>query len=228
MKSAAPAKLASVPRVSSKHQATELTQSTGVADFITKGSKPEGMMAEVLVEFDWEFKGPDGKLYEARACGREREDRLWEGWLEFTPVGGGVAMRTARETTQPNRDHTLYWATGLTETYIEGALVRVLGQPLPNVRTREVRSRPAYEAPADTPLTGGAIPPHASPVLDPFRVYAEGDHLLRAQLNALDEGQLRTIVRAYAIADEGQLAVASRVELISLIMLAVEKGARVI
>jgi hypothetical protein len=183
------------------------------------------MMAEVLIEFDREFKGPGGKLYEARACGRERADRLWEAWLEFTPLGGGVTLRTARETTQPNRDHTLYWATGLTETYIEGALARVVGAPPASLRTREVRSRPAYEAPADTPLTGEAIP-HVSPVLNPFQVYAEGDQLLRSQLNALDEGQLRTIVRAYAIADEGQLAVANRVELISLIMLAVETGAR--
>jgi len=179
-------------------------------------------MAEALIEFDWLFKAPDGELYEARACGRERADRLWEGWLEFTPVSGGNALRTARETTQPNRDNALYWATGLTETYLEGALARVLGPPLARVRTREVRSRPAYEAPADTPVAGVASP-HVSAVLNPFQVYAEGGHVLRAQLNALDEGQLRTIVRAYDIAAEGQLAVASRLELISLVMLATEK-----
>lgn len=181
-------------------------------------------MAEVLIEFDGDFEAPDGKRYEARACGREREDRLWEGWLEFTPAGGGSAQRTARETTQPNRDNTLYWATGLTETYLEGALARSLGLPRPTIRTREIRSRPAYEAPADTPLAG-ATTPNVSPVLNPFRVYAEGDHVLRAQLNALDEGQLRIIAGAFEIADEGQLAVASRADVISLIMLAAEKHA---
>ena len=35
-------------------------------------------MAEVFVEFENTWQGPDGKSYEARACGREREDGLWE------------------------------------------------------------------------------------------------------------------------------------------------------
>lgn len=179
-------------------------------------------MAEVLVEFDSEFSGPDGRLYGARACGRERADRLWEGWLEFTPLAGGPASRTGRETTQPNRESTLYWATGLTTTYIEGALARVLAPPLPDLRTREVLSRPAFDAPADDAHAGGP-PPHAAPVLNPFEVYAAGHHILRAQLSALDWSQLLTIARAYGLADEGKLAVANRQELASLIMLAVEQ-----
>lgn len=83
-------------------------------------------MAEVLVKFESEFKGPDGKFYEAKACGEGRDDGLWEGWLEFTPIGGGEPVETDRETTQPNRDDTLYWATGLTTTYIDGALHRAM------------------------------------------------------------------------------------------------------
>lgn len=88
-------------------------------------------MDEVLVEFESEFKGPDDRLYHARACARSRDDGLWEGWLEFVPLGDGQPIRTDRETTQPNRDDTLYWATGLTTTYIDGALLRVLTPALP-------------------------------------------------------------------------------------------------
>ena len=60
-------------------------------------------MAEVLVNFDSEFKGPDGRFYQARACGRERPDGMWDGWLEFTALSDGTVTETARETTQPGR-----------------------------------------------------------------------------------------------------------------------------
>ena len=36
-------------------------------------------------------------------------------------------------------------------------------------------------------------------MLDPFSVFSEGDHVLHGQLEALNEGQLRTIIRAYGL-----------------------------
>ena len=185
-------------------------------------------MAEVLVEFENRWTGPDGKTYEARACGRGREDGLWEGWLEFVPVGGGEVIATGRETTQPNRDDTVYWAGGLTLTYIDGALARIL-KPAPQLATRpSVNTRPAFNAPPKRPTSGtptDAVGGHA--VLDPFAVFRESDTVLRGQLNALDEGQLRNIVRQYSITDmeEPQLTALSRAELISMIMTAAEKRA---
>jgi hypothetical protein len=105
-------------------------------------------MAEVLVEFDNTWQGPDGKTYEARACGRGRADGLWEGWLEFAPNDGSEVLATGRETTQPNRDDTMYWATGLTYPYIEGALTRML-KPLPRLSVRpHVKARPTFSGPA--------------------------------------------------------------------------------
>lgn len=171
-------------------------------------------MAEVLVEFESEFKSSEGKLYEAQACGRGRTDGLWEGWLEFRPMDGGEPIRTGRETTQPKRDDVLYWATGLTTTYIEGALDRVL-KPAPAPRRHETNARPAFDAPAEP----RNVPrPNANAVLDPFRAYAAGEHVLRGQLNALNDGQLRTIIRAYGIAEPETADVAARQELVSLIM----------
>jgi hypothetical protein len=105
-------------------------------------------MAEVLVEFDNTWKGPDDKQYEARACGRGRDDGLWEGWLEFTPSDGSDVIATERETTQPNRPDMLYWATGLTYAYIDGALARSLRPPPKGLSMRTpTNMQAAFRAP---------------------------------------------------------------------------------
>ena len=49
------------------------------------------------------------------------------------PETRGMRSGRRRETTQPNRTDTLYWATGLTPIYLEGALQRALH---PMVRAR--------------------------------------------------------------------------------------------
>jgi hypothetical protein len=82
-------------------------------------------MPEVLVKFDEPITDPVGVKYFAQALGREREDGLWEGWLEFIAVrAGSPAIDSGRETTQPNRADLEYWAQGLTKAYLQGALVR--------------------------------------------------------------------------------------------------------
>ena len=84
-------------------------------------------MAEVLAEYPAPIEGDNGILYIARACGVEANNGLWQGWIEFVPFDGeGSVLRSPRETTQPNRVDTEYWATGLTPVYLEGALRRAL------------------------------------------------------------------------------------------------------
>ena len=65
--------------------------------------------AIVVTEFTDTVAGTDGRAFTARACGRAREDGLWEGWIEFTPTDGGEPLRTRRETTQPGLDDLRYW-----------------------------------------------------------------------------------------------------------------------
>lgn len=83
---------------------------------------------EVLVEFDTPITARDGGIYKARACGAQMRGGLWQAWIEFLPIGGGDPVRSPRETTQPNRADTIYWATGLSPVYLEGSLRRAQDQ----------------------------------------------------------------------------------------------------
>ena len=180
-------------------------------------------MAIVLMEFVNELVGRGGTTYEARACAREREDGLWEGWIEFTPDGGGAALRTGRETTQPNEADIRYWASGLTGAYLEGALSRAEGPVHPAVPRPQVTTpKPAFDGPAER--AGASATTRA--ILDPFEVYKSGgDGLLAKQLSALDEANLRNIVRAHRLSEEtpDALRTKSRSELVGSIVAAVEK-----
>src|SRR5262249_9134959 len=62
--------------------------------------------------------------YACCAYGEERPDSLWEGWLVFFPLDGGRPLATDRETTQPRREHVVYWAEGISPIFLEGALAR--------------------------------------------------------------------------------------------------------
>jgi hypothetical protein len=90
------------------------------------GGKKDVIDTETFVQFSTPLQDDSGRTYIAHACGSEMPDGLWQGWLEFLPTDGGTPLATGRETTQPNRTDTEYWATGLTEVYLEGALQRAL------------------------------------------------------------------------------------------------------
>ncbi len=99
-------------------------------------SVKEQDVAQTLAQFDTPVSDRYGRLYAAKACGRERDDRLWEGWIEFENEATGETLRTYRETTQPNLTDLQYWATGLTPVYLEGALDRILPKaPRAHART---------------------------------------------------------------------------------------------
>jgi hypothetical protein len=106
------------------------------------------MVAEVLVEYGTLLASYDGRLFRARAFGEKLPDatRRWRGWLEFVPFDGGAAVRTGCETTQPNRPCTIYWATGLRASYLEGALGRAMKAPSGRAVRRDRFSVPGLAA----------------------------------------------------------------------------------
>jgi hypothetical protein len=85
--------------------------------------RPRVLSAEVLAELSEHFVG-DGMRYVVRVCGGPRSDGMWVGWLEYVAIGQRRIRRTGQETTQPNREALLYWATGLEPIYFEGAFSR--------------------------------------------------------------------------------------------------------
>jgi hypothetical protein len=179
-------------------------------------------MAEVLVEFDAVLPGLDGGRYAPRACARINESGLWEGWLEFSDLDTGVVIRTGRETTQPSHADTMYWATGLTRVYLEGALARALA-PTRRPESARVDVEPAFDGPAPPFVTADVVPaPRA--VLDPFEVYAQGERVLRKELSALDLDHLRAIVRAYGL--EGGVGAKSHVREVVVEYIVAEVRAR--
>jgi hypothetical protein len=154
-------------------------------------------MAETLLRYQQLVTAANGTVYEARACGSPMQGGTWQGWIEFVPVNGGDAVRSGRETTQPNRVDTAYWATGVSPVYLEGALKRALAGPI-EIPVEEIPP-PLFSGPAPA----STIPPHAgvAAVLDPFSVYEKGEGLLRKQLGALSAWHLVNIIVAYELSD---------------------------
>ena len=158
----------------------------------------------------------DGVLYRPQVATRP-DGHIWEAWIEFLAVDGSDARRTPRETTQPDRDAVVYWAQGLSPTYMEGALRRTM------------RPRPTPEPQMPPPLFDGPAPRvYEAPatdraVIDPFSVGAKGEDLLRRELGALAGWHLRNIVRAYNLAPGSvDLERMNEPELVELIVAAVE------
>jgi hypothetical protein len=153
-------------------------------------------MTEVLVEYDTILASPEGR-WAPRACTRLAGDGLWEGWIEFLPVGSTGAqqpIRSGRETEQPNRDGVVYWAEGLTHVYLEGALARATAKPA-RIVEREV-TPPQFDGPRE-PVRRVQVADWRRPVLDPFAVYQQGEDVLVKQLAALDTSRLRDIAVSY-------------------------------
>ena len=175
------------------------------------------VMAEVIHDYGT-IRTTDGAVYHVRACGAEMDASRWQGWLEFEPADGAPTLRSARETTQPNRVDLVYWATGLTAVYIEGSLERVLN---PVVRpTAPPAQTPAFDGPAPPTAQG---PPLPNSVLNPFSVYRKGETLLRDQLYALSSWHLVNIILAYDLSEipVEELNVMRAPELVELIVASV-------
>ena len=82
-------------------------------------------MAEMIQEYTPQFQDEQGVIYTVTARGEMTAGGTWEGWLEFHPVDTTkAALRTERETTQPDRAALEYWASGLEPLYFEGAFAR--------------------------------------------------------------------------------------------------------
>ena len=181
-------------------------------------------MAEILVKFDEPIAAPGGKTYFAQAVGKEVDGGLWDGWLEFQSVEDALdALASGRETTQPNRKNIEYWAQGLTKVYLEGALDRAISLAEPTRERAPVESEPSrFPEPASRSSTPYPSRPSLTPrpILDAFKVYSQGEEVLRRELYALSRDHVETIAAANGIAIHGSggIKAASKEDLIGAIV----------
>lgn len=165
-------------------------------------------MTELLITFSEPIQSKAGDVYIARAWGAPTSAGTWEGWIEFLPAGAGEPIQSGRETTQPNRTDTEYWASGLAPVYLEGALERALRQaakptpapaPAPEIIPAAPGSRTAHPA----------VAPGAESVLNPFSVFRKGEALLRRQLAALSGWHLVNIIVAHELSQQDSAALSA-------------------
>jgi hypothetical protein len=82
-------------------------------------------MAELIHEHSTHMRTREGQVFVARTYGEKQSDGLWEGWLEFHPIGGvGPVLKTGRETGQSSRAAMENWSLGLEGVYLQGAFAR--------------------------------------------------------------------------------------------------------
>jgi hypothetical protein len=151
-------------------------------------------MAEVLHTFDTLVRDALGE-YQPQAVGRQAEDGMWEGWLEFFPTDGSGDVIVSRvESRQPELEHLVYWSTGLSPVYLEGALTRARRAVTVQVRTVDI----PYSSAPKPHVTAARSPRHApEPVLDPFEIGSRSLDLLRQELGALNRPRLLNIIAAF-------------------------------
>lgn len=89
-------------------------------------------MEQLLQQFEQPIVDKSGVGYTVFLYGRDRPGDTWQGWLVFERSSDGKRFATDVETTQPNADAVLYWATGLTSAYFDGALERARRSPRPD------------------------------------------------------------------------------------------------
>ena len=134
-------------------------------------------MAEVLVQFSSPVRDENGRKSTSlvRAALRWRMGCGTDGSSSCHRVGETRSDPVARRRSRIGTD-TEYWATGLTEVYLEGALQRARNprQPAPG----PVIQPPVFDTAADTDLPSA----RTESILNPFSVYRKGEALLRNQL----------------------------------------------
>jgi hypothetical protein len=83
-------------------------------------------MDTLFQQFERPMTDAGGDTYLVFVQGRSRPHDKWEGWLVFERQRDARRFSTPVETTQPDDQAVLYWASGLTAVYLEGALERAL------------------------------------------------------------------------------------------------------
>ena len=161
-----------------------------------------------------QFQSPivrDGETYKAWLFGRERADGMWEGWLVFERATDRGRFATPVETTQSNAQAILYWATGLGDSYFDGALHRAQTSA-PPPPTPTVSQPPPLVAPGRDAATREILREDLeAAVLDLFTRRGTTQLLTQEVFDALPHAHA-DVVRALEHLEKGEQRVVRRTE----------------
>jgi hypothetical protein len=87
------------------------------------------MVTELIHQYSTLLAAADGERYVVRAYAGRQPRGLWEAWFVFIPLSGGNPLVTEPETTQSKRPDVVYWASGISRLYLQGALGRASEKP---------------------------------------------------------------------------------------------------
>jgi hypothetical protein len=135
---------------------------------------------ELILDLEPAVTTRDGRVYQATVVARGAGDGHWNAWLEFVAHASPDVLRTDIETHQASEADLHGWATTLSDVYLQGALDR------------------AHVSSAETTAHRHAIEeagqPAAPRALDPYAVFALGEHALRRELQLFRRARLLSLI----------------------------------
>jgi hypothetical protein len=140
---------------------------------------------EIVLDLEPIVTAENGRLYRATVVARTATDGHWNAWLEFVDADSHEVLRTGIETHQATEADLHRWATTLGDVYLAGALDRArVSRSETGAHRRAVAASLAWrQGVADT--------------LDPFKLFALGEHVLCRELQLFGRATLLALIIKY-------------------------------
>ena len=168
-------------------------------------------MSELIADLELRVVEQNGREYFVNVAAEPTADGRWAAWLEFVPLDDTEPLLTDTETYQASREDVTYWASTLSEVFVQGAFARAKAET-------EFLERRAVATPTH-PLVALDTPS----ALDPFAVFRLGKAMLQSRLLPLTRTELLTIISDYDL-NPAQLSLArlTTAQLVTFIVTATE------
>lgn len=166
---------------------------------------------EIVLDLLQPAIGGNGREYRASVVGAGAPDGHWNAWLEFVARDTQEVLRTGVETHQSTEHDLHHWARSLGDVYLRGALARAT----PSARETAAHRDAIGESHGASKAIAAAV--------DPFALFALGEHVLRRELQLFTRAVLRAIIIVHDLNPTGaDLSAFTRAQLVAFITTAVE------
>jgi hypothetical protein len=182
-------------------------------DCILSAGQPMSPSAhELVLDLEPAVTAENGRLYHASVVASAAADGHWNAWLEFVSPDSQDVLRTDIETHQATETDLHRWAMTLSDVYLRGALERAVVS-----RSETVVHRRAIAQGAAAGTRGMAD------ALDPFELFALGEHVLRRELQLFKRAPLLALIINHDLNPTAlDLSKFTKAQLVTFIVTAVE------